>query len=249
MVAFKLFPTMERPDQAYLVLVKAFVPTGLKGLILAGLSAALMSTVSTVVNSTSTLLTLDLYKQLKPNVTEAEQIRFGRWSSTVVLMLGVMIAVAFASTTTPLFVKVQNIFFYIAPPFAVVFTLGLLWRRANATGAMSTIVAGFVFTWLLDTWLFPNIALLSPYNTYLHRALLAWIFCMGVMIVVSLCTAPPPLEKTEGIIWSRRYAALPEDEQARYRGWKDFRIWWLLFVGAVLAIYTFFLWRRIQHPW
>jgi SSS family solute:Na+ symporter len=144
---------------------------------------------------------------------------------------------------------VQNIFFYIAPPFAVIFTLGLLWRRANATAAVSTIAAGFVFTWLLDTVLFPKIALLSPYNTYLHRALLAWIFCMAVMIVVSLLTARPPPEKIEGIIWTRRYAALPAEEQQRYRGWKDFRIWWLLFVGMVLCIYGFFLWRRIQHPW
>ncbi|MSU51126.1 MAG: hypothetical protein EXS37_18905 [Opitutus sp.] len=248
-VAFKLFPDIERPDQAYLTLVKTFVPTGFKGLILAGLSAALMSTVSTVVNSTSTLLTFDIYKKLKPDVTEAQQISFGRWSSTVVLILGVVIAVGFASTTTPLFVKVQNIFFYIAPPFAVVFTLGLLWRRANATAAVTTIIAGFAFTWLLDAVLFPQIAALSPYNTYLHRALLAWIFCMTTMMVVSLLTAPPPPEKTEGIIWNRKYAALPMDEQRRYGGWKDFRIWWLLFVVLVLAIYGYFLWRRIQHPW
>jgi SSS family solute:Na+ symporter len=107
-----------------------------------------------VVNSTSTLLAFDLYKKFKPDVTEVGLIRFGRWSSTVVLMLGVVIAVAFASTTTPLFIKVQNIFFYIAPPFAVIFTLGLLWRRANATAAVTTIVAGFAFTWLLDSWLF-----------------------------------------------------------------------------------------------
>jgi SSS family solute:Na+ symporter len=247
--AFKLFPNLERPDQAYLTLVKSFVPTGLKGLILAGLSAALMSTLSTVVNSTSTLLTYDIYKKLKPVATERQQIRFGRWSSAVVLVLGVVIAFGYAASTTPLFVKVQNIFFYIAPPFAVVFTVGILWRRATATAAVTTIGLGFAFTWILDTWLFPKIPLLMPYNTYLHRALLAWIFCMAVMIVVSLLTVAPAREKTEGIIWNRRYASLPAEEQRRYGGWKDFRIWWLLFVAIVLSIYGFFLWRRIQHPW
>ena len=248
--AFKLFPDLERPDQAYLMLVKNFVPTGLKGLILAGLSAALMSTLSTVVNSTSTLLTMDLYqKVLRPGATEAQQIRFGRWSGAIVLLLGVVIAFGYAASTTPLFVKVQNIFFYIAPPFAVVFTVGILWRRANAAAALSTIVTGFVFTWILDTWLFPSIAWLAPYNTYLHRALLAWIFCMLVMIAVSLFTAPPPAINSDGIIWSRAYAALPAEEQRRYGGWKDFRIWWLLFVGIVLSIYGFFLWYRLQHPW
>jgi hypothetical protein len=72
---------------------------------------------------------------------------------------------------------------------------------------------------------------------------------MAVMIVVSLLTAPPPREKTEGIIWSRRYAALPDEEKRRYHGWKDFRIWWALFVAIILAIYAFFAWRRIEHPW
>jgi solute:Na+ symporter, SSS family len=247
--AFKLFPHLERPDQAYLMLVKTLVPTGLKGLILAGLSAALMSTLSSVVNSTSTLLTIDIYKQIKPQAGEAAQVRFGRLTSAIVLILGVAIAFVYASSTTPLFVKVQNLFFYIAPPFAVVFTLGILWRRANATAALTTIVSGFIFTWLLDTWIFPNTPWLSPYNTYLHRALIAWFFCMAAMIITSLVTAPPPKEKTDGIIWSRAYAALPAAEQARYSGWKDFRIWWLLFVSIILSIFAFFIWRRIQHPW
>jgi SSS family solute:Na+ symporter len=247
--AFKLFPNLERPDQAYLTLVKTLVPTGIKGLILAGLSAALMSTLSTVLNSTSTLLTIDIYKKLKPEATESEQIRFGRWSGAIVLVIGVMIAFVYAASTTPLFVKVQNLFFYIAPPFAVIFTLGILWRRANSTAALSTIISGFAFTWLLDTWLFVKVPLLVPYNTYYHRALLSWVFCMGVMIVVSLLTKSPAPEKVEGIIWSRRYAALPADEQRRYSGIKDFRIWWLTFVTIVLCIYAFFIWRRIQHPW
>jgi H+/Cl- antiporter ClcA len=68
-------------------------------------------------------------------------------------------------------------------------------------------------------------------------------------MTVSLVTARPPAVKTEGIIWSRRYASLPAEEQRRYSGWKDFRIWWLLFVGIVLSIYGFFLWYRLQHPW
>jgi solute:Na+ symporter, SSS family len=76
----------------------------------------------------------------------------------------------------------------------------------------------------------------------------AWFFCMAVMIGASLLTPPPPAEKIDGIIWSARYAALPADQQKRYSGWKDWRLWWLLFVGLVLAIYGFFLWFRFQHP-
>jgi len=209
-----------------------------------------MSTVSTVLNSASTLVTIDLYKNLaNRDATEEQQVRFGRWSGIVILIASIWIAIEYTTTKTPLFEKVQNVFFYIAPPFAVIFTLGILWRRANAAGAVATIVSGFIFTWLLQTVLFPNIAWLNAYNTYNHRALGAWIFCMVVMITVSLLTPAPSAEKTEGIIWNKSYAALPDEEQRRYRGWKDWRIWWALFVGITLAIYGAFLWFRFQHPW
>lgn len=249
-LAFKLFPHLEKPDQAYLVLVKTLIPGGLKGLILAAMAGALMSALSTVLNSTSTLLTMDIYKKLlNPNVTELQQIRFGRWSGAIALGISVAIAFGYTFTTTPLYLKVQNVFFYIAPPFAVIFTLGILWRRANGTAALATIISGFGFTWALDMWLFPKITFLAPYNNYWHRALLAWIFCMAVMIIISLLTKPPSPERIRGIIWTRKYAMLPPEEQQRYRGWKDFRIWWLLFVGIILSIYAFFIWFRFQHPW
>jgi solute:Na+ symporter, SSS family len=73
--------------------------------------------------------------------------------------------------------------------------------------------------------------------------------CMSVMITTSLLTAPPPVEKTEGIIWNKSYLSLPPEERHKYRGLKDWRIWWALFVGIILSIYGFFLWYRIQHPW
>jgi SSS family solute:Na+ symporter len=186
---------------------------------------------------------------LRPDLSEAQQVRFGRWSSASLLVVSVGIAFGYAASITPLFVKVQNVFFYIAPPFAVIFSLGILWRRANGTAALATIISGFIFTGLLDMWLFPHIRWLSPYNTYLHRALLAWVFCMAVMICVSLFTTAPAPEKVEGIIWSPQYAALPPEEQQRYRGLKDFRIWWALFVLIILSIYGFFIWFRLQYPW
>jgi hypothetical protein len=123
-----------------------------------------------------------------------------------------------------------------------------LWRRATGAAALTTIWLGFPFTLLLQFVLFEKVAWLHPYGNYLHRALISWVFCMIVMIATSFATAAPSPEKTKGIIWSPRYALLPEKLQAIYGGWKDFRIWWLLFVVVVLCIYGFFLWFRFQHP-
>jgi SSS family solute:Na+ symporter len=242
-IAFALYPALPRADGAYLELVHELIPTGLRGLILAAMAAALMSNLSSVLNSASTLVTIDFYKKfVRPNATERQQVRFGQLSGAMVLLLGMAIALYYSTQKDPLFVQVQRVFFFIAPPFAVVFTLGLLWRRANATAAVATIALGFPFSAFLTLYAFPHLEFLKPYNTYQHPAFVSWVFCMIVMIVISLLNAPPPREKTEGIIWSARYAALPPEQRARYAGWRDWRLWWLLFVGTVLAIYGFFLW-------
>jgi SSS family solute:Na+ symporter len=245
-----MFPNLARPDAAYLMLVKELIPSGLRGLILAAMAAALMSNISSMINSTSTILTIDLYRKVwKPAAGERELVHFGQWSGLAVLLGGICIAYYYSTLKASfLFVLIQNVFAYIAPPFATIFTLGILWRRATATAALTTICLGFPFTLILQYVLFARVAWLHPYSNYLHRALISWVFCMIVMVTTSLLTAPPPREKTEGIIWSPRYALLPKKLQAMSGGWKDFRIWWLLFVTVVLAIYGFFLWFRFQHP-
>jgi SSS family solute:Na+ symporter len=247
-IAFKLFPNLPRPDHSYILLVQSLIPRGLRGLILAAIAAALMSHLSAMINSTSTILTMDLYKRLlRPSASERSLVGFGQWSGTMVMALGILIALWFSTSRSSLFILIQEGFAYIAPPFAVIFTTGLLWRRANGAAAMTTIAAGFSFTLLLQFYLFRQ-PWLAPYANYLHRAVISWAFCMVVMIATSLLTRAPAPEKTKGIIWSLRYAALPAAEQVRYSGWKDLRLWWLIFIGTVLSIYGFFLWFRFQHP-
>ncbi|HEV8131445.1 MAG TPA: sodium/solute symporter [Acidobacteriota bacterium] len=248
-VAFKLFPKLDRPDHAYPMLVKYLIPPGLRGLIMAGLVAALMGHLSSVINSTSTIVTLDLYKRLwNKEASEAGQVRFGQYAGVLTLVAGTMLAFYYSSLQGSFaFLLIQNVFAYIAPPFAVVFTLGILWSRANGTAAVTTILAGFPFTYFIEHYLFPHVKLLQPYDNYLHRALLAWAFCMVVMVVVSLLTPGPDKAQMKSIIWKPRYSLLPEEEQRRYGGWKDFRFWWLLFVATVLSIYGFFLWFRLKY--
>src|SRR5256885_15456299 len=113
-----------------------------------------------------------MYKKLmKREVTEEQQFRFGRWSGAIVLLASIWIAISFTNTTTTLFEKIQPVFFFIAPPFAVVFTLGVLWRRANRTAPPITIVAGFAFSGALFYFV-----IFKPFNTLNHCAVAAWSF-------------------------------------------------------------------------
>jgi SSS family solute:Na+ symporter len=243
-IGYKLIPNLNPPDSIYLTLVEKLVWPGLRGLILAAMAAALMSNLSAVLNSASTLITIDFYKKLfNRNSTDIQEVRFGQYAGTVVLAAGSVIAWYISLTPgIPLFVKVQNVFFFIAPPFSVIFCAGLLWRRANTIGAWTTIIAGFLFSWAFDQFI------KGQQGVYLHRAFFTWCFCVLVMSIVSGLTTPPPREQVEPILWTTKYARLPEELRRRYSGIKDFRIWWLLFVVCILFIYGFFLWFRFQHP-
>ena len=162
---------------------------------------------------------------------------------TCVLIASSIVAWYFSLTpSAPLLVKVQNVFFFIAPPFSVIFCAGLLWRRATAPAALVTIGAGFAFSWMFDK------VVKGQQGVYLHRAFFAWCFCVFTMVVTSLLTKAPPAEQVDPIIWTKRYADLPPDEKLKYGGWKDSRLWWGLFVGCILLIYGFFLWFRFQYP-
>jgi SSS family solute:Na+ symporter len=248
-IAYRIFPTLERPDLAYLALVKELIPTGLRGLILAGMAAALMSNVSSVLNSASTIATMDIYgKVIRPHATERQLVKFGRISGVVILITSMLIGYYYSLQKESLYEQLQRIFFFIAPPFAVIFLVGLLWRRATATAAVWTIGLGFAFTSFLVFYAFPHVEWLRPYKTYQHPAFVSWLFCMIVMIVVSLMTREPPAEQVEGVIWDRHYAKLPLELQQRYGGWRDYRIWWLGFVLSILGIYAFFAWWRFAHP-
>jgi SSS family solute:Na+ symporter len=243
-IAYHIMPNLARPDVAYLQLLDQLVPVGLRGLVLAAMAAAMMSTLATVLNSSATVLTLDLYRHLwKPNATDEEQVRFGRWNGAVTLVAGMCIAYYFSLVKGWfLFILIQNIFAYIAPPFAVVFTLGILWKRANGKGALATILLGLPFGLFLEKSLSPHLAWFRPYDSYLHRAFISWIFCMTVMIVVSRATDPPPREKTEGIIWRREYSHLPAEERAKHRGWQDFRIWYFALIAVAFCCYGVLFW-------
>jgi SSS family solute:Na+ symporter len=208
-----------------------------------------MSTVSTVLNSTSTLLTIDVYKKLlRPEANDREQVVFGMAAGIVVLVVSIFIAFLYIESPEALFRLVQRIFFWIAPPFAVVFLLGILWRRANGTAAVATIVGGFVFRMVLEWIVWPRLTSLREYQAaYQHGALVTWLFCMMVMIGVSLLTSPPTPEQTKGIIWNRSFLHLPPDLRAHYKGWKNYLVWWFVFVATVLSIYGFFLWFDLSH--
>lgn len=138
-----LFPQVP-PDKLYATMVHRLLPAGLKGLVVAGLLAALMSSLSSVFNSASTLVVMDFYRVWKPEAEDRELVRVGQLSTVVLVVIGLAWLPLLEMMSEQLYVYLQSVQAYISPPIATVFLLGVLWRGANATGARVTLLAGFV---------------------------------------------------------------------------------------------------------
>ena len=154
-IAFQVLPQLKDPDTAYPELAKILLGPGLFGLMMAALSAAIMSTVSAAVNSAATLFTIDFYKELiRPNASEKELIRVGAFSAIVVSIIGIALGIFFAEKPYvnpltgkegpyPVFELIMNLFFFIGAPLSIVFLAGIFWRKATPKAAVWTIVGGY----------------------------------------------------------------------------------------------------------
>ena len=240
-VAFYLFQSrISDGDQAWPYMVQQFLPTGLIGLVLAGLASAVMSTLSAITNSSSTIFTLDLYRELiRPKATDEELHKVGRISALVIIVIGITIALiisAFPGVT--IFVLIQTVFFYVAPPIAACFLLGIMWKKITPMAATITLLMGYVvFLPLTKFGLFPNLPILQPYDTFTHHTFLIFVMSCITLVVVSFFTKPKSEEELEGVIWTKSALSVGEDATGQYGGWKSIKLWWFLMVATIAGLY------------
>jgi len=232
--------------------VKQFLPTGLVGLVLAGLASAIMSTLSAITNSSATIFTLDLYKAIfRPNASDKELHLMGRISGVVVLLIGVavgLILCVFPGITV--FRLIQTVFFYIAPPISACFVVGILWKRATPIAATWTTIIGFlVFLPVTVFVLFPKVPLLQPYDNFMHHTLTVFIFSVISLVILSLFTKPKPIEQLKGVIWTTSALGVAEGEKGQHRRFKSLGMWWFLMVGTIAGLYLFTYLKSSGTDW
>jgi len=184
------------PDQALPTLVGALLPTGLRGIVVAGLLAALMSSLSAVFNSCSTLITWDIYKKLHPEASEKRLVAVGQISTAVLVGFGLLWIPMMKLISGQIYQYLQSVQAYISPPIAAVFLIGIFWKRVNARGAMASLLTGFVLGMgrliaeLNKSSLSGFLYTFADIN-FLHFALFLFLICTAVLIIVSF-TAPSP---------------------------------------------------------
>src|SRR5438128_3013582 len=211
---FKFGPNGEvlNGDIAYPTMIVNLLPSGLVGLMIAALLAALMGAMSSVFNSASTLVTLDFYKKWRPNATERNLVTFGRAATGIMVLLGLLWVPFIHLISSQLYIYLQSVQAYFSPPITACFILGILWPRLNAQGAISSLLTGFVlgavrFVFeIMDRaaggrFESPAIRWLIDIN-FLHYAILMFVICSLVLIGVSLMTPAPERKKLAGLTFA-----------------------------------------------
>ncbi|MGJ5816743.1 sodium:solute symporter family transporter [Paludibaculum fermentans] len=201
-IAHVLYPNLARADMAYPRMVSDLLPIGLRGVVLAGLIAILMSSMSACYNASATLVVRDFFMRWRPGLSDEQQVAIGRKITMLMAVLGVLAAPLVGRSVT-IWNYLQMLSAYLGVPLGAVVFVGLLWKRGNTAGAIAGGTTGFalgLFLMMDQTLGWGLVA--HPYLTsFLHRSILVWVLAAVTMVVVSLMTAPPAQEKVEGNVF------------------------------------------------
>lgn len=236
-------------DRAYPILIKSILPTGMRGLVVAGLLAALMSSLAAVFNSSSTLFTMDIYKKARPQSSEQHLVWVGRVATGVMVVLGLLWIPFMALLSKQLYGYLQTVQAYIAPPIFAVFFLGVFFPRINGAGCMAGLIGGFIvgMTRLGLEIMMKSYNYAFAEGTFLHYfvnlywqyfCVVLFVFISLVIVIVSLLTAPPDPSKLDGLT----YATVTGPDRAKSRAsWNKWDVIHTCAVlGCILVVYVYF---------
>lgn len=235
-------------DATFPTLVARLLPAGVKGLVVCGILAALMSSLASLFNSSSMLFTIDFYKRFKPNTSEKKLVVIGQIATVVIVVLGVLWIPVMRSVGDVLYAYLQDVQSVLAPGIASAFLLGVTWKRASAKGGMWGLIAGMVIGLTrLGANVFYSNAVNPSQNLFkavfydvnwLFFCGWMFLFCMVVVIVVSLLTKAPSAQKIQGLVFG---TATPEQRAETRASWNKWDIiHTAIILGITVAFYIYF---------
>ena len=228
------------PNMTYPVLIYSLLPVGVLGLVIAGLLAAMSSSISATLNSASTLITMDFILKLKPNLSSKNLVTSGQIATVILVMLAAAWAPQIEKFSS-LWEYLQLVLGFIAPPVVSVFLLGLFWKRANANGAFASLLGGLILSMILilskiNHW-FPVINDIH----FLHTAPLLLLACLVIHICFSLLSAPPSQEKIENMTWTKAIFDQETQELTALVWYKNYRNLAVLLLLLTALIVGYFI--------
>jgi len=228
------------PNLTYPVLLFQLLPVGVLGLVVAGLMAAMMSSVSATFNSASTLVTMDFVRQLKPEFTSKQLVRVGQITTLVLVVLAILWVPLIETVSDSLWEYLQIVIAYTSPPAVATFILGLFWKRANGTGSIVSLLTGFflaIFMILsqVNDWV-------GPLNElhFLAKASLLFVISVVIHFVVSLSTGMPDPEKVAEYTYKKELFTSETEELKALPWYKNYRyLAFILLVVTAIVVGSF----------
>ena len=229
------------PDMAYPLIVTRLMPVGLAGLMIAALLAALMSSLSAVFNSCSTLITMDVYRKMRPGASEKRLVLVGRWTTAAIVVVSIAWIPMIRFLSNQIYQYLQSIQAYIGAPITAVFLTGILWKRATGRAALTTLITGGVLglirfvTDILTKMGYTDLGPLNIFTGYafLNFSVIMFFLCTVLMIVLSLWSPRPKAEQLENLTFSTRTMSA---------GVEQVWIWIHIGLSVLVAGITFSIW-------
>jgi SSS family solute:Na+ symporter len=239
----------DEAQKAFPMLVAAILPVGVRGLVVAGMLAALMSSLSSTFNASATLFTMDFYSKLHPNVSQHRLVWIGRVATTVMVLIG-LAWIPVIQGGRGLYDYLQGVQAYLAPPIFVVFFLGIFWKRLNAPGCLAALIVGSamgLFRLAVDTppkliadfSYTPNSFLWIVNNIFFqYYSILILLVSAAAMIAVSYATREPDYQKISGLTYG---TTTDEDRRETRNSWNSADVLAsAAILVAILAAYMYF---------
>ena len=241
--------SLSTPDAAFPTLVAKLLPAGVKGLVVCGILAALMSSLASLFNSSAMLFTIDFWKRLKPQTSEKSLVRIGQTATVVIVILGILWIPIMRSVGNVLYNYLQDVQSVLAPGIAAAFLLGICWKRASAKGGMWGLLAGIIIglTRLGAKVYYSNTpdaasswfkAVFYDFN-WLYFCGVMLIVCCLVVIIVSLNTEAPSKEKIQGLVFG---TATPEQKAATRASWNGWDVFHTCVILAITVAFYIYFW-------
>jgi SSS family solute:Na+ symporter len=234
-------------DSAFPLLVSELLPIGLKGVVVGGLLAALMSSLASLFNSSAALFTVDFYKKYRPEASEKHLVFVGRIATAAIVILGIAWIPVMKGIGKVLYEYLQDVQSLLAPGIASVFLLGVFWKRATPKAGFAGLTTGFVLgmvrlvfnifadsvpdgTWYHTLWVAPN---------WLHYEIVLFAICLTVIFVVSYFTQQKSESKLVGLTY---FSSTPEQKaatRASYNKWDVINSAVIITIIILFYIYFF----------
>lgn len=239
-------------DAAFPTLVAKLLPAGVKGLIVCGILAALMSSLASLFNSSAALFTIDFYQRYRPNTDPKKLVRIGQAATVVIVVLGILWIPIMRSIGDMLYLYLQDVQSVLAPGIAAAFLMGICWKRTSAQGGMWALISGLVIGLCrLGAKIYYSNAGVVPggdtsnwfqYLFYDCNWLFfcGWmlVFCLVVAIVVSLFTQKPDEAKIQGLVFGTSTAEQRAATRASWNHWDIIHT--VIILGITVAFYIYF---------